>query len=149
MGSLSLEELEARKVAKDKFSQKLEYLQKYKREFKNREKQYFKHEFSDKLVAMNTVENELHGKIDATRMLGPELSSKNKYFEDIQPIAEVKKIALEGYRKSKRSSQPGDMSQGPDSRRAAKRALEKEQREKMINTYKDRLLPRFKVWLTI
>jgi len=32
---------------------------------------------------MNTVEKELHGKIDATRMLGPEMTKNNKYFEDI------------------------------------------------------------------
>lgn len=102
LSQLTPEELEAREHAKDHFTQKLAYLQQYKREFKNREQNYFRHEFSDKLIVMNTVENELHGKLDATRLLGPDLSSKNKYFEDIQPISEVKRIAMEGYRKSKK-----------------------------------------------
>ena len=93
---------------------------------------------------MNTVEKELHGKIDATRMLGPEMTKNNKYFEDIQPIAEVKKVAMAGFYSSKHSHN-GNKSIGPDARMATKKAFEKEQRDKMINTYKDRLLPRFKV----
>lgn len=76
------------------------HLENYKGEFKNRDKNFNNHEFSDKLIVMNLVENELHGKINAQQMLGPELTSKNKYFEDIQPIAALKKaeaFALKQY----------------------------------------------------
>ena len=47
---------------------------------------------------------------------------------------------------SSKHSHNGNKSIGPDARMATKKAFEKEQRDKMINTYKDRLLPRFKVW---
>lgn len=51
--------------AEASFKQKITHLENYKGEFKNRDKNFNNHEFSDKLIVMNLVENELHGKINA------------------------------------------------------------------------------------
>ena len=76
-------------IAQEKFYKKLMILG-TTREFKNRNPNFFKHEYSDKLVIMDKVERTLHKKIDAKMFLGDNGSGKNAYMTAIQPIAAVK-----------------------------------------------------------
>lgn len=114
------------------------------REFKNRNPNFFKHEYSDKLVIMDKVERTLHKKIDAKMFLGDNGSGKNAYMTAIQPIAAVKKAQNETLRQMREQKRKGQYVP-PNVRLAEQKELEAEQRQEMINKYRDRLYPKFKV----
>ena len=54
-----IKDLKDKQIASDKFFKKLMILS-TTREFKSRDKNFFKHEYSDKLVVMDKVERSLH-----------------------------------------------------------------------------------------
>ena len=85
-----IKEKQERVAASEKFFKKLMILSKT-REFKSRDPNFFKHEFSDKLVIMDKVERTLHKKIDPKQFLGANNSKGSAYLTAIQPISAVKK----------------------------------------------------------
>ena len=95
-----------RQIASEKFYKKLMILG-TTREFKNRNPNFFKHEYSDKLVIMDKVERTLHKKIDAKMFLGDNGSGKNAYMTAIQPIAAVKKAQHESLRQVRSQKREG------------------------------------------
>ncbi len=106
--------------------------------FKIRDDKFYKHQFGDKIIMMDKVENTMHHKLDIRAFFGPEKSKKSDYLEAIKPIDRTLRNSLE------REKDQGE--QVPLlAKRAEKRAQRLQQRNQMVNTYKDRLLPRFKV----
>uniref|UniRef100_A0A7S3ITA9 Uncharacterized protein n=1 Tax=Strombidium inclinatum TaxID=197538 RepID=A0A7S3ITA9_9SPIT len=106
--------------------------------FKIRDDKFYKHEFGDKIIMMDKVENTMHHKLDIRAFFGPEKSKKSDYLEAIKPIERTVRNSLE------RIKPEGE--QVPLlAKRAEKRVQHLEKRNQMVNTYKDRLLPRFKV----
>lgn len=134
-----------------KFMQDYEILQN-STEFKNRPELHLHHEFRDKLVVLQKVENAMHKKLDIRQMVGPTRSKKASYFESIQPrqrpevdpvIAKhiQERQLTKGNAKKKINTFHDEGKEHKKNVTMAKLA----QRHQMVHTYRDRLFTRFKV----
>ena len=107
--------------------------------FKIRDDNFYRHQFGDKVIMLDKVETTMHKKLDAKVFLGIDDTKGSDFLEAIRPIdrtAKFRNILLEQQLKN---DVPMKM------RKAEQRVKEQEKVFKMVNTYKDRLLPRYKV----
>ena len=113
-----------------------DFFKKYKklrnmREFTNREESFSMHTYNQKLIVLNRVDKSLHLNLEPRSFFGVGHNKKNSLYEQMS------------------SPRDSDQQYKPlpnlRSKRAEVNAQKKRKRNLMVNSYRDRLLPRFAV----
>ena len=89
---------------------------------------------------MDYMEQKLSKRLEPSSILGPMRTKKSSYFKSIQPA----KVLKDEFKKQLNSDKPSKV-HPKDIQRSKKAADHVDKRDKMVNTYRDRLLPRYTV----